>query len=307
MAATVTTITRRQKSKSQRGSEERPLAKWFFISVALGFVAIFLLLPLVNVFYQALNRGVAAYKDALIDPDTLSAIKLTLLVAVISVPLNVIFGIAASWAIAKFEFPGKPLLITIIDLPFAISPVVAGLMFVVLFGRQGYFGDWLDQKDIKIIFAVPGIVMATVFITFPFVARELIPVMQATGTEQEQASLTLGANGWQTFWHVTLPSVKWGLLYGIILCNARAMGEFGAVSVVSGHITGQTDTLPLRVDKLYHGASAASGTAAFAVASLLAILALVTLCVKSALEWKAERDFARAQQAAPTEDSTEHA
>jgi sulfate transport system permease protein len=218
----------------------------------------------------------------------------------------VIFGLAAAWAIAKFEFPGKPLLITIIDLPVAISPVVAGLMFVVLFGRQGYLGDWLDEKDIKIIFATPGIVLATVFITFPFVARELIPVMQATGTDQEQASLTLGANGWQTFWHVTLPSVKWGLLYGIILCNARAMGEFGAVSVVSGHITGRTDTLPLRVDKLYHGASVASGNAAFAVASLLAVLALLTLCIKSALEWKAERDFARAQQAVP-DDSTDHA
>lgn len=306
MAATVTTITRKARTKSQRGSDERPLAKWLLITVALAFVAIFLLLPLLNVFYQALNRGIVAYKDAVIDPDTLSAIKLTLLVAGISVPLNVIFGLAASWAIAKFEFPGKPLLITIIDLPFAISPVVAGLMFVVLFGRQGYFGEWLDQKDIKIIFAVPGIVMATVFITFPFVVRELLPVMQSIGTEQEQASLTLGASGWQTFWHVTLPSVKWGLLYGIILCNARAMGEFGAVSVVSGHITGQTDTLPLRVDKLYHGASAASGTAAFAVASLLAILALVTLCIKSALEWKAERDFERAQEAAP-DDSTEHA
>ena len=298
--------SKRSMGKSQRGSEESPLAKWILISVALGFVGIFLLLPLINVFYQALAGGIRAYKNALVDPDTLSAIKLTLLVAAISVPLNVIFGIAAAWAIAKFEFPGKPLLITIIDLPFAISPVVAGLMFVVLFGRQGYLGEWLDEKDIKIIFATPGIVLATVFITFPFVARELIPVMQATGTEQEQAALTLGASGWQTFWHVTLPSVKWGLLYGIILCNARAMGEFGAVSVVSGHITGRTDTLPLRVDKLYHGASAASGTAAFAVASLLAILALLTLCIKSALEWKAERDFARAQQAIP-DDSSEPA
>ena len=203
---------------------------------------------------------------------------------------------AAAWAIAKFEFPGKPLLITLIDLPFAISPVVAGLMFVILFGRQGYLGDWLDAHDIKIIFAVPGIAMATVFITFPFVARELIPVMQSTGTEQEQAALTLGANGWQTFWHVTLPSVKWGLLYGIILCNARAMGEFGAVSVVSGHIAGQTDTLPLRVEKLYQGSGAAAAAAAFALASLLAILALLTLIIKSALEWKSERDHRRAQQ-----------
>jgi sulfate/thiosulfate transport system permease protein len=294
-------VSKKAAGKSQRGSEESRWARWLLISIALGFVGLFLLLPLLNVFYQALARGWAAYKDALVDPDTLSAIKLTLLVAGISVPLNVIFGVAAAWAIAKFDFPGKPLLITIIDLPFAISPVVAGLMLVVLFGRQGFLGDWLDARDIKIIFAVPGIVMATVFITFPFVARELIPVMQATGTEQEQASLTLGANGWETFWHVTLPSVKWGLLYGIILCNARAMGEFGAVSVVSGHITGQTDTLPLRVDKLYHGASAASGTAAFAVASLLAILALLTLCIKSALEWKAEKDFARAQEAVPDE------
>jgi len=299
-------VTKKQKAKSQRGSEESPIAKWTLITIALLFVSVFLLLPLVNVFYQALSRGVSAYLDALKDPDSMSAIKLTLLVAAISVPLNVVFGLAAAWTIAKFEFPGKALLITIIDLPFAISPVVAGLMFVLLFGRQGYLGEWLDAKDIKIIFAVPGIVMATTFITFPFVARELIPVMQATGTEQEQAALTLGASGWQTFWHVTLPSVKWGLLYGIILCNARAMGEFGAVSVVSGHITGQTDTLPLRVEKLYHGSGAASASAAFAVASLLAILALLTLCIKSALEWKAERDFERAQQAVP-DHSDSHA
>ena len=289
-------LKHKQSTKSQRGSEESPLAKWTLISIALGFVFIFLLLPLINVFYQAFSRGISAYFTAIHEPDSMAAIKLTLLVAAISVPCNVIFGVAASWAIAKFEFPGKPILITLIDLPFAISPVVAGLMFVVLFGRQGYLGEWLDAHDIQIIFAVPGIVMATVFITFPFVARELIPVMTATGTEQEQAALTLGANGWQTFWHVTLPSVKWGLLYGIILCNARAMGEFGAVSVVSGHIAGKTDTLPLRVEKLYQGSGAAAGAAAFSVASLLAILALLTLCIKSALEWKAERDYARAQQ-----------
>jgi sulfate transport system permease protein len=290
-------VTRKSTVKSQRGSEESPLAKWTLISISLGFVGIFLLLPLINVFYQAFHHGVKTYFDAMTEPDSMHAIRLTLLIAAIAVPLNVIFGVAAAWCIAKFDFPGKTFLITLIDLPFAVSPVVAGLMFVVLFGRQGYLGDWLDARDIKIIFAVPGIAMATVFITFPFVARELIPVMQATGTEQEQAALTLGANGWQTFWHVTLPSVKWGLLYGIILCNARAMGEFGAVSVVSGHISGKTDTLPLRIEKLYQGAGAASAAAAFSLASLLALLALLTLCIKSALEWKSERDHKRAQQA----------
>jgi sulfate transport system permease protein len=211
---------------------------------------------------------------------------LTLLVSAICVPLNVLFGLAAAWAIAKFDFKGKSMLITLIDLPFSVSPVVAGLMFIVLFGMQGFFGQWLDAHDIKIIFAVPGIVLATTFVTFPFVARELIPIMQATGTEQEQAALTLGANGWQTFWHVTLPSVKWGLIYGVILCNARAMGEFGAVSVVSGHIAGLTDTMPLRVEKLYNEYNA---PAAFAVASLLALLALLTLAVKTLLEWKQAR------------------
>ena len=223
-----------------------------------------------------------------------SAIKLTLQVAVISVPLNVLFGLAAAWAIAKFEFRGKALLITLIDLPFSVSPVVAGLMFIVLFGLQGYFGQWLHDRELKIIFALPGIVLATVFVTFPFVARELIPVMQATGTDQEQAALTLGANGWQTFWHVTLPSVKWGLLYGIILCNARAMGEYGAVSVVSAGVVGQTQTMPLRVEQLY---KEYQGQAAFAVASLLAMLALVTLGVKTFLEWKQAREFELAQQA----------
>src|ERR1043165_4408925 len=276
-ASSSTTVFRKRVEKSQRGSEESPIAKWTLITVALGFVSVFLLLPLVNVFYQAFSHGIRAYIDAIKDPDSMSAIKLTLLVAAISVPCNVIFGLAASWSIAKFDFPGKSLLITLIDLPFAISPVVAGLMFVLLFGRQGYFGEWLDDHDIKIIFAVPGIVIATVFITFPFVARELIPVMQATGAEQEQAALTLGANGWQTFWHVTLPSVKWGLLYGILLCNARALGEFGAVSVVAGHIPGETETMPLRVDKLYNEYN---GPAAFAMASLLALLALLTLVVK---------------------------
>jgi sulfate transport system permease protein len=281
-------------AKSQRGTEESALAKWTLISVALAFALVFLLLPLVNVFAQALARGWTHYWQALAHPDSWAAIKLTLLVAVICVPLNVLFGLAASWVIAKFEFRGKSLLITLIDLPFSVSPVVTGLMFVVLFGLQGYFGEWLRDHNLTVIFAVPGIALATLFITFPFVARELIPVMQATGTDPEQAALTLGANGWQTFWHVTLPSVKWGLLYGIILCNARAMGEFGAVSVVSGHITGYTDTMPLRVEKLYNEYQ---GPAAFAVASLLALLALVTLAIKTLLEWRQAHEFEHAQQA----------
>ncbi len=274
------------KQPSLRGTEESPLVKWLLISIALGFCFVFLLLPLANVFAQALFKGCVYYANALADPDSLAAIRLTLLVAAITVPLNVLFGLAAAWAIAKFEFPAKSLLITLIDLPFSISPVVAGLMFVILFGLQGFLGPWLEARDLKIIFAVPGIVLATVFVTFPFVARELIPVMQATGSEQEQAALTLGANGWQTFWHVTLPSVKWGLLYGIILCNARAMGEFGAVSVVSGHIAGKTDTMPLRVEKLYNEYDA---PAAFAVASLLVLLALFTLAIKILMEWRQAR------------------
>jgi len=268
--------------------------KWLLISVALGFTGVFLLLPLINVFAQALGKGWHAYVDALTHPDSWSAIKLTLLVAAISVPLNVVFGLAAAWAIAKFDFRGKSILNTLIDLPFSVSPVVAGLMYVLLFGLQGYFGPWLADHDVKIIFAVPGIVIATVFVTFPFVARELVPIMQSTGSEQEQAALTLGANGWQTFWRVTLPSVKWGLIYGIILCNARAMGEFGAVSVVSGHITGQTDTMPLRIEKLYNEYNSA---AAFAIASRLAMLALLTLGIKTLLEWKQSKDHERAQAA----------
>ena len=274
--------------KSQRGSEESGLIKWILIAVSLGFVGVFLVLPLVNVFYQALQYGIGFYFDSIKEPETVSAIRLTLLMTLIVVPMNVIFGITAAWAVAKFEFRGKAFLITLIDLPFAISPVVAGLMFVVWFGRQGFLGDWLDAHDLKVIFAVPGMVLVTMFVTSPFVARELIPLMQANGTEQEQAALTLGASGWQTFWHVTMPSSKWGLIYGIILCNARAMGEFGAVSVVSGAIAGQTETLPLRVDKLFHSATAAAGVAAFAVASLLVLLALLTLVIKRYLEWRSE-------------------
>jgi len=283
-------------AKSKRGTEEPLWAKWTLITIAMLFCLVFLFLPLVNVFAQAFSKGWSVYWHALTHPDSWSAIKLTLLVAAISVPLNVVFGLAAAWAIAKFEFRGKALLITLIDLPFSVSPVVAGLMFVVLFGLQGFFGGWLNDHNLRIIFAVPGIILATVFITFPFVARELIPIMQAAGSDQEQAALTMGANGWQTFWHVTLPSVKWGLIYGIILCNARAMGEFGAVSVVSGHITGQTDTMPLRIEKLYNEYQ---GPAAFAVASLLALLALVTLGLKTVLEWKQSLEFSRAQQTPP--------
>jgi sulfate/thiosulfate transport system permease protein len=290
MVGTITTGRGASVRQSQRGTEESPVVKWVLIGIALMFGFVFLLLPLVNVFAQALVKGWGYYWGALANPDSWAAIRLTLLVAAISIPLNVVFGLAAAWAIAKFEFRGKSILITLIDLPFSVSPVVAGLMFVVLFGLQGFFGPWLAAHDLKIIFAVPGIVLATVFITFPFVARELIPVMQATGTEQEQAALTLGANGWQTFWHVTLPSVKWGLIYGIILCNARAMGEFGAVSVVSGHITGQTDTMPLQVEKLYNEYNA---PAAFAVASLLALLALFTLGLKTFLEWRQARQYER--------------
>jgi sulfate transport system permease protein len=298
MAGIVKSSRAPRQSVSRRAIEEAPFIKWTLIVVAMLFAGVFLLAPLANVFGQALARGWRAYGHALTEPDTWSAIRLTLIVAAITVPLNVVFGLSAAWAIAKFEFRGKALLITLIDLPFSVSPVVAGLMFVILFGLQGYLGRFLDDHEIRVIFAVPGIVLATVFVTFPFVARELIPVMQATGTEQEQAALTLGASGWQTFWHVTLPSVKWGLIYGVILCNARAMGEFGAVSVVSGHITGVTDTMPLRVEKLYNEYQ---GAAAFAVASLLALLALATLAIKTLLEWKQQREYDRGGQSAEIE------
>jgi sulfate transport system permease protein len=251
------------------------------IALALAFFGLFLLLPLAAVFVEALRKGWAVYLAALVEPDALAALKLTLLAAAIAVPLNLVFGVAAAWAIAKFSFRGKALLLTLIDLPFSISPVVAGLGLVLLFGSSGWFGAWLAAHEVKILFAVPGIVLATVFVTFPFVARELVPLMQAQGREEEEAAVVLGASGWRTFWHVTLPNVKWGLLYGVILTNARAMGEFGAVSVVSGHIRGQTTTLPLHVEILYNEYQF---SAAFAVASLLALLALVTLVVKHAIE-----------------------
>jgi len=259
------------------------------IGVAMLFLAIFLVLPLVNVFVQAFGEGLGAYFQALGHPDTRAAILLTFVVAVCSVGLNLLFGLTASWCIAKFQFPGRTLLLTLIDLPFSVSPVVAGLLYIVLFGRQGILGPWLDEHDIHIVFALPGIVLATIFVTFPFVARELIPLLESQGTEQEQAALALGATGWQTYWRVTLPSVKWGLLYGVMLCNARAMGEFGAVSVVSSGITGQTDTIPLRVVKLDMGI--ADHAAAFAVASLLAFLALVTLVLKTWLERRQNREL----------------
>ncbi len=253
------------------------------IAVALLFLTLFLFVPLVAVFVEALKNGWSTYKESILDPDALAAIRLTFIAAVISVPLNLVFGVAAAWAIAKFDFRGKSLLITLIDLPFSVSPVIAGLIYVLLFGSQGWFGPWLMDHDIKILFAVPGIVLATVFVTFPFVARELIPLMQAQGSEEEEAALVLGASGWATFFKVTLPNIKWGLLYGVILCNARAMGEFGAVSVVSGHIRGETNTMPLQVEILYNEYNF---TAAFAIASLLALLALVTLAVKTLVEWR---------------------
>jgi sulfate transport system permease protein len=256
-------------------------AKYGIIAVAVGYLGLFIVLPLANVFMQAFAKGFAAFAAALTEPDTLAAVWLTVVAAVISVLLNLIFGIIAAWAITKFEFPGKNFLVTLIDLPFSVSPVVAGLVFVLLFGLQGLVGPWLAAHDIRIIFALPGIVLATMFVTFPFIARELIPLMQEQGTEEEQAALSLGASGLKTFLRVTLPNARWALLYGVLLCNARAMGEFGAVSVVSGHIRGETNTMPLQVEILYEGYQTA---AAFAVASLLALLALVTLVAKTILE-----------------------
>ena len=266
-----------------RATRDPAWARWVLIAIALLFLGFFLVLPLVIVFSEALSRGLGGYFSAFHDPDTFAAVRLTLLTAAIAVPANVVFGVAAAWAIAKFNFRGKSILTTLIDLPFAVSPVISGLVFVLVFGRQGWFGPWLSDHGIRIIFAVPGIILATTFVTFPFVARELIPLMQAQGSDEECAALTLGASGWQTFCRVTLPNIRWGLLYGVILCNARAMGEFGAVSVVSGHIRGETNTLPLHVEILYNEYNYAG---AFAVASLLTILALATLVLKSIVEWR---------------------
>jgi len=265
---------------------EPALARWLLIGTALLFLGLFLFVPLAAVWVEALKKGFGPYFAALVEPDAVSAILLTLTVAIVAVPLNLAFGIAAAWAIARFDFRGKSVLITLIDLPFSVSPVVAGLVYVLLFGSQGWFGAWLAEHDIKIIFAVPGIILSTVFVTFPFVARELIPLMEAQGTEEEEAARVLGASGWRIFCRVTLPNIKWGLLYGVILCNARAMGEFGAVSVVSGHIRGLTTTVPLHVEILYNEYNF---TAAFAVASLLALLALVTLLLKSVVEWRTQK------------------
>ena len=291
MSAVLDNIKAAQGNKGAAAPVRRPKTnvlepdwvRYLLIAVALAFLTLFLFVPLAAVFTEALKRGWDVYLESIRDPDAISAIKLTLIAAAISVPLNLVFGVAAAWAIAKFEFRGKSILLTLIDLPFSVSPVIAGLIYVLLFGAQGWFGEWLLEHDIKILFAVPGIVLATIFITFPFVARELIPLMQQQGTEEEEAALVLGASGWSTFWRVTLPNIKWGLLYGVILCNARAMGEFGAVSVVSGHIRGETNTMPLQVEILYNEYNF---TAAFAIASLLALLALVTLAVKSFIEWR---------------------
>jgi sulfate/thiosulfate transport system permease protein len=270
----------------ERATGEARWIRWMLTAVALGFLALTLVLPLILVFHEAFAKGISAYLDAIREPDALSAARLTLLIASIAVPINLVFGVAAAWCISKFEFRGKYLLITLMDLPFAVSPVISGMIFVLLFGMHGWFGPWLFDHDIKIIFAVPGMVLATTFVTAPFIARELIPLMQEQGTEEEEAAIVLGAGGWQTFWRVTLPNIKWGLLYGLILCNARAMGEFGAVSVVSGHIRGETNTLPLHVEILYNEYAFA---ASFAVASVLTLLALVTLALKTLVEWQQRR------------------
>ena len=282
------------ESRLSEVSREPVWVKWLLISLALTFLSLFLFLPLVSVFFEAFKRGWDVYLAAITEPDAVSAIKLTLIAAGISVPLNLVFGVAAAWAIAKFDFRGKSVLLTLIDLPFSVSPVIAGLIYVLVFGLQGWFGAWLIENDMKVIFAVPGIVLATIFITFPFIARELIPLMQAQGQEQEEAAVVLGASGWQTFWKVTLPNVKWALLYGVILCNARAMGEFGAVSVVSGHIRGMTNTMPLHIEILYNEYQFA---AAFAVASLLAVLALVTLVLKYIVERRVQQQLSQVKSA----------
>lgn len=275
-----------EKLQSRDATREPTWVRYTLITIALLFFLSCLILPLILVFVEAFKQGFGVYAQALVHPDTLSAVKLTLLTAVIAVPLNVVFGVAAAWCVAKFNFRGKSILTTIIDMPFSVSPVIAGLMLVLIFGTQGWFGSWLMDNDIKILYAVPAIVLATIFITVPFVARELIPLMEAQGTEEEEAAIVLGASGWQTFWKVTLPNIKWGLIYGVILCNARAMGEFGAVSVVSGHIRGETNTLPLHVEILYNEYTF---SAAFAVSSLLALLAIVTLVLKTWVELRQEK------------------
>lgn len=287
-AQTLPRIAPATLSRSQAPSalDEPVWMRRLLISIALLFLALFLLMPLASVFAEALRKGWSAYVAAIVEPDALSAIKLTLLTAAIAVPLNLVFGVCAAWFIAKYEFRGKSVLITLIDLPFSVSPVISGMIFVLLFGAHGWFGAWLLEHDIRILFAVPGIVLATIFVTFPFIARELIPLMQAQGSDEEEAAVVLGASGWQTFRHVTLPNIKWGLMYGVILCNARAMGEFGAVSVVSGHIRGETNTMPLHVEILYNEYNF---SAAFAVASLLALLALATLALKTYIEWRDAR------------------
>ena len=284
----MSTAVTSSSNQARAGTTEPAWVRYSLIGVALTFMFFFLVLPLAAVFTEALRKGFEAYWVALQEPDAWAAIRLTFLTALVAVPLNLVFGIAAAWAIAKYEFTGKAFLTTLVDLPFSVSPVVAGLIYVLMFGAQGWFGPWLQEHDIKIIFAVPGIVLATVFVTFPFIARELIPLMQAQGNDEEQTAIVLGATGWQTFWYVTLPNIKWGLIYGVILCNARAMGEFGAVSVVSGHIRGQTNTMPLHVEILYNEYQS---VAAFAVASLLALLALVTLAIKSTVEWRHAREL----------------
>ncbi len=297
MAETLPT-QRRAVSNKAKGRTDPAVVRWTLISIALVFLALFLILPLFAVISNALEKGLGAYWEAIAAPDALSAIRLTLLTAAIVIPLNVVFGVAAAWAIARFDFSGKGLLTTLIDIPFSVSPVISGMIFVLLFGLQGLFGKWLAARDLKIVFAVPGIVLATIFVTFPFVARELIPMMQALGTEEEEAAITLGSSGWRMFFRITLPNIKWSLLYGVILCNARAMGEFGAVSVVSGHIRGLTNTMPLHIEILYNDYQFVP---AFAVASLLALLAIVTLIAKSLVEWKFERQLAEADQLGGTE------
>jgi sulfate/thiosulfate transport system permease protein len=286
MSGPITSIT--NKKAADHRITEPAIVRWSLTAIALIFLGLFLILPLVSVFSQAFEKGLDVYLAALRETDTMASIKLTLITAAVCVPLNLVFGVSAAWAIAKFSFPGKNLLITLIDLPFSVSPVISGLVFVLIFGRQGWLGPWLEEHNTQIIFAVPGIILATIFVTFPFIARELIPLMESQGKEEEEAALVLGASGLQTFFRVTLPNIRWGIIYGVILCNARAMGEFGAVSVVSGHIRGSTTTVPLHVEILYNEYNY---TAAFAVASLLAFLALITLAVKTVVEWKVRQQM----------------